>query len=97
MSDRKAVEDLNKANKELSEANKQLTSQMEQIKKELASITKLIEAIPTTSNNTKGGSCSYCVDKKHNSVTCSRKKGRHPDTVTRSNTMGGSQANRPTH
>eukprot|EP00957_Ditylum_brightwellii_P206343 15347934-Ditylum_brightwellii.AAC.1 len=55
MSDRKTVEDLSKANKALAEANKQLTTQMEQNNKKLTSITKLIEAIPTTSNNTRGG------------------------------------------
>eukprot|EP00957_Ditylum_brightwellii_P092454 7040599-Ditylum_brightwellii.AAC.1 len=114
MSDRKTVEDFSKANKELAKANRQLTSQMEQISEKLASITKLIEAIPTTSNNMRGGrftnqcwkpvewdprgywwSYHYRVDKKHNNVTCSRKKDGHQDAETRSNTMGGSQAGRP--
>eukprot|EP00957_Ditylum_brightwellii_P010486 794884-Ditylum_brightwellii.AAC.1 len=55
MSDRKTVEDLSKANKEMAETNKQLTTQMERINEKLASITKLIETIPTTSNNARGG------------------------------------------
>eukprot|EP00957_Ditylum_brightwellii_P053891 4083035-Ditylum_brightwellii.AAC.1 len=55
MADRRTVEDLSKANKELAEANRQHTSQMEQINKKFADITKLIEVIPTTRNNTKGG------------------------------------------
>eukprot|EP00957_Ditylum_brightwellii_P182038 13868479-Ditylum_brightwellii.AAC.1 len=42
-------------------------------------------------------SCSYHVDKKHNSVTYSRKENMHQDTAKRSNTMGGSQAGRPNH
>eukprot|EP00957_Ditylum_brightwellii_P074944 5695484-Ditylum_brightwellii.AAC.1 len=101
MADRKTVEDPSKANKELAEANKQLTSQMEQINKKLASTTKIIEAIPTTSNNMWGGRFTnqhwkpvdwdpqgYCwrrgyrVDKKQNSVTCNKEKGKHQDMTT---------------
>eukprot|EP00957_Ditylum_brightwellii_P043092 3264295-Ditylum_brightwellii.AAC.1 len=37
-------------------------------------------------------SCSYKVDKKHNGVTCLKKKDGHQDAATRLNTMGGSQA-----
>eukprot|EP00957_Ditylum_brightwellii_P085514 6504457-Ditylum_brightwellii.AAC.1 len=116
MSYRNTVEDLSKANKELAETNKQITSQMEQINKKLTSITKLIEAIPTSSDNMRGGKftnqcwkpvewdpygyclgCGYCVDKKYISVMCNRKKDKHQDVATRSNTMGGSQAGRPNH
>eukprot|EP00957_Ditylum_brightwellii_P151019 11499546-Ditylum_brightwellii.AAC.1 len=55
MADRRTVEDLSRANKELAEANSQLTSQMEQINKKLDAITNLIQAIPTTGNNKRGG------------------------------------------
>eukprot|EP00957_Ditylum_brightwellii_P066944 5081019-Ditylum_brightwellii.AAC.1 len=37
-------------------------------------------------------SCGYNVDKKHNSVTCSKKKDGHQEAATRSNPMDGSQA-----
>eukprot|EP00957_Ditylum_brightwellii_P123311 9402354-Ditylum_brightwellii.AAC.1 len=37
-------------------------------------------------------SCGYKVDKKHNSITCSREKDGHQEAATRSNPMGGSQA-----
>eukprot|EP00957_Ditylum_brightwellii_P014840 1118590-Ditylum_brightwellii.AAC.1 len=111
MSDRKIVEDLSKANKELDEANKLLTFQIYQINKKLASITKSIPTTSNNTRggrftnqcwnpvewapNGYCWSCGYHVDKKHNSVTCSRKKNGHQDAATRSNTMGGSQAGRP--
>eukprot|EP00957_Ditylum_brightwellii_P020796 1568232-Ditylum_brightwellii.AAC.1 len=36
-------------------------------------------------------SCGYNIDKRHNSVTCSKKKDGHQEAATRSNPMGGSQ------
>eukprot|EP00957_Ditylum_brightwellii_P134444 10249891-Ditylum_brightwellii.AAC.1 len=40
-------------------------------------------------------SCGYNVDKRHNSVTCNKKKGGHQEAATRSNPMGGSQLGKP--
>eukprot|EP00957_Ditylum_brightwellii_P085690 6518680-Ditylum_brightwellii.AAC.1 len=34
--------------------------------------------------------CGYNVDKRHNSVTCSKRKNGHHEAATRSNPIGGS-------
>ena len=39
----------------------------------------------------------YCVGNKHNSATCQNKAPGHQDNATRENTMGGSEANKPTN
>ena len=83
-----------------------ITSSVSDLQQQLADLKRENEQLRNKHNRRprtrrdNGNYCwthGYCVGNKHNSATCQNKAPGHQDNATCENTMGGSEANKPTN
>ena len=83
-----------------------ITSSVSDLQQQLADLKRENEQLRNKHNRrprTHQDNSNYCwthgyrVGNKHNSATCQNKAPGHQDNATRKNTMGGSEANKPTN